>query len=93
MVGLAVALLARRLAVRLLGALYPGVMLFVIVATGNHFWLDALAGAGVTIAAWLVACALINEPREDRVADTIYRRSRDNRRSLRTRPPVWHCGQ
>jgi ABC-type nickel/cobalt efflux system permease component RcnA len=61
MVGLAVALLARRLAVRLLGALYPGVMLFVIVATGNHFWLDALAGAGVTIAAWLVARALIDE--------------------------------
>jgi len=92
-VGVAVALLARRLAVRLLGVLYPGVMLFVIVATGNHFWLDALAGGGVTIVAWLVALALIDEPREHGVADTTYRRSRDNRRSLRTRPPVWHCGQ
>jgi hypothetical protein len=47
----------------------------------------------VTVAAWLVARALINEPREHRVAVTAYRRSRESRRSLRTRPPVWHCGQ
>lgn len=54
-VGAAVALLARRRFVRALGALYPLVMLFVIVATGNHFWFDAAAGGAVTVVAWLVA--------------------------------------
>jgi hypothetical protein len=67
-VGVAVALLARRRTVRALGALYPLVMLFVIVATGNHFWLDALAGAGVTVTAWLLARTLLNEPRKRHVA-------------------------
>lgn len=66
-VGVAVALLAQRGAVRLLGALYPLVMLFVIVATGNHFWLDALAGAGVAVGAWVVARALLSEPSARRV--------------------------
>jgi hypothetical protein len=61
-VGVAVALLARHRGVRLLGALYPLVMLFVIVATGNHFWLDALAGAGVAVTALVVARALLSEP-------------------------------
>jgi hypothetical protein len=36
--------------VRWLGALYPVVTLFVIVATANHFWLDALGGV---VALWL----------------------------------------
>jgi PAP2 superfamily len=35
--------------VRVLGALYPPFVLFVIVATGNHFFLDAAAGA-ITVA-------------------------------------------
>jgi hypothetical protein len=33
-----------RPSVRLLGALYPVLVLLVIVATGNHFLIDALAG-------------------------------------------------
>jgi len=61
-VGVAVALLARRLAVRLLGALYPFVMLFVIVATGNHFWLDAALGAVVVVVAWAVTQRLLAAP-------------------------------
>jgi hypothetical protein len=69
-VGVAVALLARRRLVRMLAALYPAVMLFVIVATGNHFWLDALAGAGVAVAAWAVARALLNTPGTRRVPIT-----------------------
>jgi hypothetical protein len=32
---------------RVLGILYPALVLIVIVATGNHFFFDALAGAGV----------------------------------------------
>jgi len=35
----------RHLLVRALGALYPPFVLLVIVATGNHFFLDAAAGA------------------------------------------------
>lgn len=54
-VGAAIAVLGRRRIVRALGALYPVGMLFVIVATGNHFWFDAAAGAAVTAVAWLVA--------------------------------------
>ena len=34
---------------------YPAVVLFVIVATGNHFWIDAAAGAAVAGAAALAA--------------------------------------
>jgi hypothetical protein len=58
-VGFAVAALARPRAVRVLGAAYPVAMLFVIVATGNHFWLDAVAGGAVVVVAWLLARALV----------------------------------
>lgn len=34
------------------GALYPALILLVIVATGNHFFLDAVAGAAVAAAAF-----------------------------------------
>jgi hypothetical protein len=43
--GITVAALAARTWVRVLGALYPVLTLVVIVATGNHFWLDAVGGA------------------------------------------------
>ncbi|MFC7221137.1 phosphatase PAP2 family protein [Streptomyces polyrhachis] len=43
--GVVIAMLAKRPWVRVLGALYPLVTLFVIVGTANHFWLDALGGA------------------------------------------------
>jgi hypothetical protein len=55
LVGVAVASLARNRAVRTVAALYPAAMLFIIVATGNHFLFDAAAGAAVTVAGWLVA--------------------------------------
>ena len=42
--GMTLVLLARPLWARLLGALYPVVTLVVIVATANHFWLDAVGG-------------------------------------------------
>jgi hypothetical protein len=61
-VGIAVAALARRRSVRILGALYPPVMLIVIVATGNHFWVDAAAGAVVAYAGWVVARRILAEP-------------------------------
>ncbi|NJQ15863.1 phosphatase PAP2 family protein [Streptomyces bohaiensis] len=42
--GLTIAVLARRRWLKVLGALYPVATLFVIVATANHFWLDAVGG-------------------------------------------------
>jgi hypothetical protein len=50
LVGLVVAKFARSIVSRILGLLYPGLVLFVIVATGNHYILDAVAGAAVMVA-------------------------------------------
>lgn len=55
LVGVAIAKLARNRAARLLGALYPALMLFIIVATGNHFVFDAAAGGVVMLAGWWIA--------------------------------------
>ncbi len=54
-VAVSVALLTRKHWVRRLWALYPTVVLISIVSTGNHFLLDALAGALAVLAAWYVA--------------------------------------
>src|SRR5689334_14091472 len=58
LVGVTIAVLARRRLVRVLALSYPVVMLLVIVATGNHFFFDAAAGglaigAGYVIASWV----------------------------------------
>ena len=55
LVGLVVARLARSRVVRAAGAFYPAFMLFTIVATGNHFVFDAVAGGIVTVAGFMVA--------------------------------------
>jgi hypothetical protein len=48
-----------RVWLRVLGALYPALIVVVIVATGNHFLLDAVAGAAVAaVAATVTAVAL-----------------------------------
>lgn len=44
--------------VRILGALYPPFVLLVIVATGNHFLFDAIAG-GIIVAIAAVSASLI----------------------------------
>jgi small-conductance mechanosensitive channel len=58
----ALATLASSRVVRVLGALYPLAMLLVIVGTGNHFVFDAVLGAVVVLAGWLVARLLVAEP-------------------------------
>jgi hypothetical protein len=58
-VGIAIAALARTRAVRLAGALYAPFILFVIVATGNHFLFDAVAGGLVVLASWVTARRLV----------------------------------
>ncbi len=50
-VGAAIWLLAERGVWRVFGLVYPVFVLFVIVATGNHFFFDAAAGAVVACAA------------------------------------------
>jgi hypothetical protein len=50
--------LARRPLWRVIGALYPVFVLFMIVATGNHFFFDAAAGAAVAGVAGAAALLL-----------------------------------
>jgi hypothetical protein len=55
LVGISGIRLTRRLWLRVLLALYPLLVLFVIVVTANHFLFDALAGALTALVAVLVA--------------------------------------
>jgi len=59
LVGAGLVALASHRVLRIAGALYPLVMLYVIVATGNHFFVDAALGGLVVVAGWLVARALV----------------------------------
>jgi hypothetical protein len=61
LVGAGLAALARRRWVRVAGALYPAAMLYIIVATGNHFLVDAVLGGLVVVAAWFVGRALVRD--------------------------------
>ena len=58
----------RRSRVRVLGALYPPFVLLVIVATGNHFFLDAAAGAVTAALAAALALLVMPKPRYRNVA-------------------------
>ncbi len=72
--GIAGVALTRSLWARMLWALYPVLVTFSIVATGNHFVLDALAGfaalavipftdrAGAVVTAWLAARRTATRP-------------------------------
>lgn len=55
--GLTVVTLAGPVWLKVLGALYPVVTLFVIVATANHFWLDAVGGVVCLGLGYLVSWA------------------------------------
>lgn len=56
--GITLAVLARRVWVKVLGVVYPMVTLLVIVSTGNHFLLDAAGGATCLGLGFLVAFAV-----------------------------------
>jgi hypothetical protein len=60
---------------RLVGIAYPPFVLFVIVATGNHFLADAAAGAAVAAVALLGALLLV--------------KPQSNRGLRQLQPPVW----
>jgi hypothetical protein len=61
-VGVALATIASRRWVRVVGAVYPGAMLLIIVATGNHFFVDAALGGLVVVVGWLAARMLVSSP-------------------------------
>jgi PAP2 superfamily len=61
--GTSLARYAPHLIARLAGLAYPPFVLLVIVATGNHFLLDAAAGAAVAGVAFLVARLLVTSER------------------------------
>jgi len=61
-VGVALAVIAGNRVVRVLGALYPAAMLLIIVATGNHFFVDAALGGLAVVVGWLVARLLVEAP-------------------------------
>lgn len=61
-VGIALATIAERPVVRVLGAVYPAAMLLIIVATGNHFFLDAALGGLAVVIGWVAARAVLATP-------------------------------
>ena len=58
LVGSTGVLVTRHLLVRLMWALYPALVVFSIVATANHFFLDAIAGVGVLAVALTIVLTL-----------------------------------
>jgi hypothetical protein len=48
-----------------LWAVYPLVMTFVVISTGNHFWFDAFTGALTAGASAVIATALLARVRPD----------------------------
>jgi hypothetical protein len=61
LVGIGLARIARGRIMQVIGWSYPGVMLLIIVATGNHFFFDAVAG-GIAIAAGFAVASWIDSP-------------------------------
>lgn len=65
-----VAVLVRSRRVRVAAALYPAAVLVEIIVTGNHLWLDAVAGAAVAALgasiAWLIRSPKGSPPRPPR---------------------------
>jgi membrane-associated phospholipid phosphatase len=57
--------LVRRWWARAFWAVYPLIMTFVVISTGNHFWLDAFAGALTAGASALIAWTLLARVRPD----------------------------
>jgi membrane-associated phospholipid phosphatase len=64
--GVSGVVLARRWWFRGMWALYPGLVVFSIIATANHFMLDAMAGAAVAVLAGTLTMVVL--PRVTRTA-------------------------
>ena len=55
LMGIAIAVAARRTLVKALGVAMPVAMVLAVVLTANHYIIDVVAGAALTTAAWFVA--------------------------------------
>jgi membrane-associated phospholipid phosphatase len=53
-VGIVLVCVSRRWWAKALWALWPAWVWFCVMATGNHFWLDVVAGIGVALVALLI---------------------------------------
>ncbi len=65
MIGVSAALLARSRPAKAAWALYPALVIFAVVVTGNHFWLDAVFGAAVAAVAAYAAHAALARARPE----------------------------
>ncbi len=63
MLGLPLARMARRRWARVLWRSYPALVTFVVIATANHWWLDAFLGAATAAAAALAAKGVLARAR------------------------------
>lgn len=81
-VGGALARNARHQLSRLAGAIYPAVVMVVIVATGNHFLLDAASGALVALVAAAATSVLLRPVAAERVSSLPKRRCEGPRERL-----------
>ena len=77
---------ARRRGARVALVAYPAITLLVIVVTGNHFWVDAVAGAGVLALGTVVGTRLTRPVRPVRPSGRV--RAALARRGPEVTPPV-----
>jgi hypothetical protein len=85
-IGISLVRFGGRRVLRIAGLLYPGLVLTIVVATGNHFFFDAFAGAAVAAAGLAAAIAVARQPARARCArPSTYRSiSSSNRASAST---------
>jgi len=73
-IALAVFMLANHRRLRWVGFIYPALVLVAIVATGNHFIVDAVAGGLIVLAAYVFA---LNVQSSESGAPVVAARERD----------------
>jgi membrane-associated phospholipid phosphatase len=65
MVGIPMSRLTRRRAARIAWRIYPLLITFVVIATGNHYLTDVFLGALTAGASWMIASRLLARARPD----------------------------
>ena len=65
MVGLSAAKLSRHWYTRAIWMMWPALVIWVVIVTGNHYWLDAALGAAVAAISALVASRLLARARPE----------------------------
>ena len=65
MLAVPMARMTRHTAIRALWCAYPAIVAFVVIATANHWWIDAFLGAATAAVSALAAQALLARARPD----------------------------